>query len=193
MSAEGEGGPELVEPHARYQESFLAAVEEIRAAGEDERWTGLTLVVPIGDFPGGDVVTVEELRDTDRFSAYVGQLHEFADPATELPPGIVPATQLWWVEGSEYLGRLSIRHSLTPWLRDFGGHIGYAVRPAARRCGHATAMLAAGLRVASQIGVDPALLTCDESNVASRKVIEANGGALEDRRGEKLRYWVPTS
>jgi predicted acetyltransferase len=36
------------------------------------------------------------------------------------------------------------------------------------------------------------LVTCDDDNVASRRVIEANGGRLEDVRGHKLRFWVPT-
>ena len=65
-----------------------------------------------------------------------------ADRGGWLPPGIVPATFLWWVDGDTYLGRLSIRHSLTPWLLDYGGHIGYVVRPSGARQGHATAMLA---------------------------------------------------
>ena len=53
-------------------------------------------------------------------------------------------------------------------------------------------MLAAVLVEAHAMGIDPALVTCDADNVASRKVIEANGGVLEDRRGHKLRFWVPT-
>ena len=52
-------------------------------------------------------------------------------------------------------------------------------------------MLAAALPVARSLGIDPALLTRDEDNIASRKVIEANGGMLEDNRHGKLRYWVP--
>jgi predicted acetyltransferase len=74
-----------------------------------------------------------------------------------------------------------------------GGHIGYDIRPSARRRGHATAMLAAALPVARSLGIGPALLTCDEDNTASRRVIEANGGVVEDKRGGKLRYWIPTS
>jgi predicted acetyltransferase len=54
-------------------------------------------------------------------------------------------------------------------------------------------MLAAALPVARSLGIDPALLTRDEDNIASRKVIEANGGMLEDNRHGKLRYWVPVS
>jgi hypothetical protein len=49
------------------------------------------------------------------------------------------------------------------------------------------------LPVAASLGIDPALGTCDDTNVGSRKVIEANGGVLEDQLGVKLRFWVPTS
>jgi predicted acetyltransferase len=90
-------------------------------------------------------------------------------------------------------GRVSIRHRLTDHLREIGGHIGYDIRPSARQRGHATAMFAAALPVARSLGITRALLTCDEDNIASRKVIEANGGVLEDKSSGKLRYWVPTS
>ncbi len=105
----------------------------------------------------------------------------------------MPGTSLWWADGDEYLGRLTIRHRLTPSLLELGGHIGYDIRPSAGRRGHATAMLAAALPVARGMGLDPVLITCDEDNVGSRKVIEANGGVLEDARRGKLRFWVPTS
>ena len=52
-------------------------------------------------------------------------------------------------------------------------------------------MLAAALPVARGLGIARALVTCDASNTGSRKVIEANGGVLEDQRGDILRYWVP--
>ena len=45
---------------------------------------------------------------------------------------------------------------------------------------------------AAALGIDPALVTCDVDNVGSAAVIEANGGVLEDVRGTKKRYWVPT-
>jgi predicted acetyltransferase len=47
--------------------------------------------------------------------------------------------------------------------------------------------------VAAARGIEQVLGTCDDTNVASRKVIEANGGVLEDVRGVKRRYWVPTN
>jgi predicted acetyltransferase len=100
---------------------------------------------------------------------------------------------LWWVDDEEYLGRLTIRHRLTSQLRNVGGHIGYGVRPSARRRGHATAMLAAALPVARGLGIDRVLVTCDHDNIASRKVIEANGGVLQEPRGVILRYWIAAS
>ncbi len=53
-------------------------------------------------------------------------------------------------------------------------------------------LLAAVLPEAAALGIDQALVTCDEDNLGSRAVIETNGGVLEDRRGRKRRYWVPT-
>lgn len=58
-------------------------------------------------------------------------------------------------------------------------------------------MLSAALPYAKNLGIESALITCDEDNIASRRVIEAAGGVFEDMRtapGEKpkLRYWVPT-
>jgi predicted acetyltransferase len=105
----------------------------------------------------------------------------------------VPCTTLWWIDGSTYLGRIAIRHRLTPALREVGGHIGYDVRRSARRQRHATTMLAAALPVAAALGINPALVTCHVTNVGSQKVIEANGGLLEGQRGENLHYWVLTS
>jgi predicted acetyltransferase len=183
--------PELVAPSRRFHRTFVAAVEEILASEDDDHYAGLTVIPPVGDF-SGESYTLDELRDPDMFAAYAERMAATADRGRWLPPGIVPATFLWWVEGDTYIGRLSIRHSLTQWLLDYGGHIGYVVRPSARCRGHGTAMLAAALPVAAGLGIDPALVTCDHDNVASRVVIEANGGVFEDQRGEKLRYWVPT-
>jgi len=178
--------PSYASPHPRYQQSFLASVQEILEAGEGDHWTGLTIF-------GEETHTVEELADPGAFVAFTRRLHDLSLPGTPRPEGKVPETLLWWVDGDEYLGRLSIRHQLTDALREFGGHIGYMVRPSARGQGHAGAMLAAALPIARDLGIDPALLTCDADNVGSRRVIESNGGVLEDQREDKLRFWVPTS
>jgi len=107
-----------------------------------------------------------------------------------------------WVESTWLLadvdgavvGRSSIRFALNDFLLAKGGHIGYAVRPAHRRLGYATEILRQSLVVARAGGVDEVLVTCDDDNVGSAKVIEANGGVLEniaDMDGVALRrYWI---
>jgi predicted acetyltransferase len=132
------------------------------------------------------------LRDRAPFRAYLQALAAEALPDTARRPGVVAQMTLWWMDGAVFLGRLSVRHELTDALREVGGHVGYDVRPSARRQGHATAMLRAALPIAHGLGIDPALVTCDESNVASRAVIERNGGQLWRVGGGKLRFWVPT-
>lgn len=99
----------------------------------------------------------------------------------------------WFLDGSTYLGSIRIRHTLTPYLLAVGGHIGYDIAPAHRMKGHGTAMLRAALATAARLGVDKALITCDNDNVGSRKIIEACGGVFEEERGGRLRYWVATS
>jgi len=178
--------PSFASPHQRYQQSFLSSVQEIIDAGEGEHWTGLTVF-------GEETYTVKELADPTAFVGFTQRLRDLALTGTPRPEGKVPETILWWVDGEEYLGRLSIRHELTDLLREFGGHIGYVVRPSARRQGNASAMLAVALPIARGLGIDPALLTCDADNAGSRRVIESNGGVFEDQRDDKLRFWVPTS
>lgn len=110
-----------------------------------------------------------------------------------LTPQVKGTSRMSVLTEPEYLGELTIRHRLNRRLRYKGGHIGYSVRPTRRRRGHATLMLGLSLPVASQLGIDPALITCDDTNVASRRVIEANGGSLASASDGILRFWVPTT
>jgi len=166
--------PELVLPRVAVAPSVRAAAREYR---DDPQ--------PV--YSG----SVAVLDDTE-LTAYVEGLLADTREGAERPSGYVPSTHLWWVEGEEFLGRVQIRHRLTPHLLEVAGHLGYHVVPHHRRRGHAKAMLAAALPIAAALGIDCLLLTCDSDNVGSRKVIEANGGLFQDQRGDKLRYWVPT-
>ncbi|CRH94636.1 Predicted acetyltransferase [Chlamydia trachomatis] len=71
-----------------------------------------------------------------------------------------------------------------------GGHIGYSVKPEARGKGYAKVMLAQGISVAISKNIDKVLVTCSVDNPASRAVIIANGGVLEDVREGTERYWI---
>lgn len=111
----------------------------------------------------------------------------------------VPRSVRFWQEEGQLLGVLSLRHHLTERLRQLGGHIGYAVRPSARRRGVATRMLAAGLIEARARGIERVLVTCDPANVGSALTIERNGGVVEDEiehpsLGRRVRrYWIGPS
>jgi predicted acetyltransferase len=164
----------LIRPTVAVHKSWLAALDEPRY---QPAWA--------------EFLDVERLHDESAFAAYVASQVADAEQDAPRPVGWVPATILWFVESDEFLGRLSIRHQLTPWLRDYGGHVGYDVKPSARRRGHATTMLRQALPWCRELGIDPVLVTCDVDNVASRRVIEKAGGQFEDRRDGKLRFWVP--
>lgn len=104
----------------------------------------------------------------------------------------VPVTERWYVDDDgTYLGTVVIRHRLTPALLESGGHLGYHVVPAHRRRGHASAMVAAALPLCRGLGLRRLLVTCHEDNLGSRRVIERNGGVLEDVRDHECRYWLP--
>jgi predicted acetyltransferase len=180
----------LVAPDARLQASYLAALDELTAEGNGHYFD---LVLPSEPGFAGVTYTRQTLADPETFAEFCDYTTALADPRTPRPAVWVTGTYLWMVVDDEVVGRVSLRHALTPWLLEVGGHIGYAVRPSARRRGHATAALGQLLPVAAGLGIDPALVTCDEDNVGSRRVIEANGGVLEDVRNGKLRFWVPTT
>ncbi|MEV4621527.1 GNAT family N-acetyltransferase [Asanoa sp. NPDC049573] len=178
--------PELLPPTVDVRRSFLTAMTEFQAEGRgaaDDRSMIGAEIQAWGD----------RWDDPEVFAEYTAWLRAQALEESPRPPTHVPSTTLWWVDGEAYLGRLAIRHRLTDFLLEVGGHIGYDVRPGARLRGHATAMLAAALPVARALGIDPVLVTCDVDNVGSRRVIERNGGVLDDERKGKLRFWVPTT
>ena len=179
--------PRFTVPTVALHSSFLAAAEEFAAEGWEVGDTRTTVAEEIEEYAG-------IWESPEGFQRYVARVRAAEDARTPWHPGWVACTTLWWADGATYLGRLSLRHRLTPRLREEGGHIGYEVRPSARRQGHATAMLRASLPYAKRLGHPYALVTCDRDNTGSRKAIEKCGGVPEDpARGAKLRYWIATA
>lgn len=111
-------------------------------------------------------------------------------------PGLVPESTYWAAAGGEVLGRISLRHRLSEGLREFGGHIGYEVRPSARRRGIGDRMLRRLLRMPKAREIGRLLLTCSPANAASIRIIEKNGGVLERTayveswKRETNYYWI---
>lgn len=168
--------PRLTVPDVSFHSSWLEGSAEFEGARRDGG--------------GAEDWPLEELRDAGSFCRFVDVLLKDALPETERKPGYVPCTYLWIVEGDTFLGSLAIRHELNDFLLNEGGHIGYSVRPSARRRGHAAKALADALPLARELGIPRVLLTCDEDNAGSRATIEKNGGVYEDTRNGKRRYWI---
>jgi predicted acetyltransferase len=132
------------------------------------------------------------------FRRYLEVLAE-QERGENLPANHVPSTFLFAFAGARIVGRVSIRHSLTPELERVGGHIGYVVVPEFRRQGYATAILRQSLQIARTQGLTRVLVTADDDNIGSIKTIEKNGGVLEsivtgpDGATPKRRYWIATA
>jgi len=117
------------------------------------------------------------LVDGEPWIDYVDRLFRYSR-GIDMPTGIVPETILFgWID-EQVVGRVGIRHWLTDELRFRSGHIGYGVIDRFRRRGYASAMLGQCKVIASSLGIDVALLTCNEDNIGSREVIEQGGGVL---------------
>ncbi len=136
----------------------------------------------------------DEVDTPAGFAAYVGRLRREEDVSVPPAEGRVHCTTRWIVEDGQVLGAVSLRHELNDFLERAGGHLGYGVRPAARRRGLASWALQQMLGEARDLGLARVLITCDDTNVASQRVVEGAGGILEDVRetelGTKRRYWI---
>jgi predicted acetyltransferase len=171
--------PELVKPTTRLHAAWLESRDDWgRGVHQD----------------GAGLRPTDEVDSTPGFAAWVAKLHGEEDPSIPAAEGWVHCTYRWVVEGDEVLGSIALRHELNDFLLDAGGHIGYGIRPAARRRGLASWALGEMLGEARELGLDRVLLTCNVDNVASARTIEGKGGELEDVRDTELgklkRYWI---
>jgi predicted acetyltransferase len=113
-----------------------------------------------------------------------------------LLPSWAPFTTYWLVDDDGALVATSrLGHALTDELLHHGGHIGYYVKRSERRKGYGRSMLTLTLAEGRKRGIERFLLTVNVNNEGSIRVIEANGGVLEDERlddtGQMFRrYWI---
>lgn len=167
----------------------------------------LTLMTPSMEYEAeyraftAEFLAREELhiyaRDAgEDFAAFVAQLAREAR-GEGLPDGWVPQHTFWLLrDGSHLVGQVRLRNRLTPSLEDWGGHIGYSVRPSEWGKGYGTRMLAMTLDKARALGLTRVLLTCNKENVASARVMGHNEAVLTSEGVSPLdgkptlRYWI---
>ena len=165
----------LVRPDMRYHASYMEAIYEFLEEGRTPAWN------------------FDKLENN--FDEYVQMLHD----AEARPIGNrVPETHLWLVDGDTFIGRVGIRHQLNKSLFNYGGHIGYEIRPSKRRMGYGVRQCQLAVDYARSLGIIDILITCDDDNIGSYKIIEACGGVLDNRvnNGRHVltrRYWIRAS
>ena len=164
---------QLVWPSSKYLQSYVSALER--------GWSADTI--------RGTAAADEELqsiqRDSSAFLASLVDREAAGEPVT-LPDGSrvprLPGYRRWLWDG-EFCGSIGFRwqrgtEALPPHCL---GHIGYAVVPWKRRRGYATRALGLLLPEARTEGLRYVEIATDPENIASRQVIEANGGRLHER------------
>lgn len=164
----------LIHPHTDFLESYAEAIkEDLEIRPNTERIFG-----------NPDDIIEKSYND---------------EHGINLRPGYVKATTFWLVDDKRFIGEIGIRHELTPRLLEYGGHIGYEIRYSECCKGYGSKMLSMVLPYCKNIlGIERLLITCDDDNIGSQRVIENNGGKLENRianvieRGTVLtrRYWI---
>ncbi len=160
-------------PEEGDRENVLAYYEEIEVANSES--------IGMGNY-----------RDFDRWLTGMQNRHT----GKNLPEGFVREDFCLCYENDRLIGVFSLKFELTDYLLNFGGHIGYAVRPSERNRGLAAQILRQGLEMAKNAGFSKVLCVCDDDNIASEKVILKNGGVLEDTRYDPeenvtvKRYWI---
>lgn len=129
------------------------------------------------------------------FAGYVKFIKQ-QSKGRNLPNGYIPQSIFWLVDENKLLGILSLRHRLTTHLKKIGGHIGYEITPKYRGRGYGNLILKLALKKAKAMGIKKALLTCNATNIRSKKVIIKNGGKYEGKAKQpnglpyKLRFWI---
>ncbi len=170
--------PDLIAPTARLHTAWLEAHAEWGPGVHED---------------GFGLLPSDEVDSVAGFAAWVTRLADDSDPAKAMDAGGVPCTYRWIVEGDRVLGGIALRRGFSEFVQ-WAGHIGYGIRPSARRRGLATWALGRMLDEARVLGIDRVLVVCAAGNVASVKTIERHGGVLEGIRDTELgparRYWI---
>ena len=172
----------LIKPTIEYKKQAKEMMEEARKYDADNPniWAGYS-----------------SMQNCNTYEEWLEKLDADLD-FKNIKPGRVPAATYFLLRKSDnkIIGIINIRYELNEYLENFGGHIGYSIRPTERRKGYGRKQLLLALEKCKEININKVLITCREANKGSAKVIECCNGIYEDTRfNEKendnfKRYWI---
>lgn len=165
----------LIKPNEHYKISFLNYIKEIKKSGSE---------------------TYELYKDAEEdFKLYIEKLKKI-ELGVGLPKGWVPSSSYWLIDSRcEVLGVIRIRHRVDNDYLKTIGHIGYEIKMTRRKKGNGSQILKMGLLEARKLGITNILITCDEKNIGSVRIIEKNKGKLkssfiDEDTGEKVLQYI---
>jgi predicted acetyltransferase len=163
----------LLRPTKKYEKSWRKALKEF----EKEKRRGFW------NIPNKPTHIIEYIKRTNNYSK-----------GKNLPDYWVQADTYWLIDKNKFVGHINVRHRLTNKLKRVGGHIGYAIAPSERNKGYGNKILELVLPKVKVLKLKKVLLTCDDSNIASWKIIEKNTGKLKNiikvKEKKVRRYWI---
>ena len=169
----------LIGPSLLYKESFLEFVEDVKSTG----------------YESYELYTKSE----EDFEEFVTDLTN-SSKGINLQDGWAPCSCYWLVDDSgEVIGVIRIRHRVDSDFLQMIGHIGYEIKSSRRKEGYGRKLLELGLTEARKMGLEKVLITCDEDNIASLRIIQKFNGKykklfVDDESGKNvLQYEVCTN
>lgn len=134
------------------------------------------------------------IKNIDNYVDTIETLDKSANGIVDNPSWVPSTCYVAINKEGQIIGLGSLRHYLNENLLKTGGHIGYSVIPSERKKGYGTKILSLLLEKANEKKIEKVLVTCSKDNIGSIRIIENNGGILENKvhNDNKItyRYWI---
>ena len=143
----------LVKPEEKYLKSYIEGCKQM--------WNNIH-----------DNYIIHNPSDFENRKPTIFSDYENNEKGINLPNGFVPHITFWIVENEQYIGTIDIRLELSQQLYEYGGIIGIVIIPDKRGKGIGLKAAKLALEEAKELNISPIILTCEEDNEPSKKILE---------------------